>query len=229
MKAARILGTATAMACAITANANEMTFVSWGGAWQEAQESTATKPFSSKTGAKVKADTYNGGIAQIRSQVQTNNVTWDVVSMQLSDAIRACDEGLLEKINPADLAPGKNGRPAKEDYFPGALNDCLAGNIVWSAVIVYGKDKFKGAAPTKVGDFFDLKKFPGKRALRKSPEGALEWALIADGVPANQVYKTLTTPAGLERAFKKLDTIKASIVCGRLVHNHRNSWLTARW
>lgn len=207
-----LLGVVVLASCFTTANADELTFVSWGGAYQSAQESTAVKPFGAKTGTKIKSDTYNGGIAQVRSQVQTNNVTWDIIDMQLSDATRACDEGLLEKINPADLAPGNDGRPAKSDYLPGGLNDCLAGNITWSTVLVYNSDKFKGAAPTKVVDFFDLKKFPGKRGLRKSPEGALEWALMADGVPVNQVYKTLATPAGLERALKKLDTIKSSIV-----------------
>lgn len=213
MNKARIFGMAVLASCAMAANASEMTFVSWGGAWQNAQETAGAKPFAAKTGTKVKTDSsYNGGIAQVRSQVQTNNVTWDVIDMQLADAMRACDEGLLEKISPADLAPSKDGRPIKEDFVPNSLNDCLAGTIVWSTLIVYNKDKFKNGGPTKIADFFDLKKFPGKRALRKSPEGALEWALLADGVPPAQVYKTLGTSAGLDRALKKLDTIKSSIV-----------------
>lgn len=212
MGKAFVLGLAMLASCSISANAADLTFVSWGGAWQGAQEATAVKPFAAKSGVKVKSDTYNGGIAQIRSQVQSNNVTWDVVDMQLSDATRACDEGLLEKIDAADLAPAKDGRPARSDFLPGTIHDCMAGTILWSTLIVYNKEKFKGAAPARIADFFDLKKFPGKRALRKSPEGALEWALLADGVPPNQVYKTLATPAGFERAFKKLDTIKSSIV-----------------
>jgi putative spermidine/putrescine transport system substrate-binding protein len=40
----------------------------------------------------------------------------------------------------------------------------------------------------------------------------MEWALIADGVDPKDVYKVLGTPAGVDRAFKKLDTIKSSIV-----------------
>ena len=57
-----------------------------------------------------------------------------------------------------------------------------------------------------------MTKFPGKRGLRKTPKGALEWALMADGVPPGEVYKTLGTPEGLDRAFKKLSTIKSQIV-----------------
>ncbi|SAK90162.1 extracellular solute-binding protein [Caballeronia hypogeia] len=190
---------------------SQITFVSWGGTYQAAQEKTAATPFSGGD-VKVKTDSYNGGIAQIRSQVETKNVTWDVVDMQLSDVTRACDEGLLEKINPASLAPAPDGTPAKSDYTAGGVSECMAGNIAWSTLIAFNSDKFKGREPNRIADFFDLKNFPGKRGLRKSPEGALEWALLADGVAPADVYKTLATPAGLNRAFKKLDTIKSSIV-----------------
>ncbi len=83
--------------------------------------------------------------------------------------------------------------------------------MVWSTVYAYDTSRMK-TAPTTMADFFDLTKFPGKRGLRKSPKGALEWALIADGVPVAEVYKVLGTPAGLDRAFKKLSTIKSQIV-----------------
>ncbi|MFM0299611.1 ABC transporter substrate-binding protein [Paraburkholderia sediminicola] len=194
------------------ASAAQMTFASWGGSYQDAQEATAAKPFAAQSGIQVKTDTYNGGIAQLRSQVQANNVTWDVVDMQLADATRACDEGLLEKVNVSALAPAKDGTPGKGDFLPGGVSDCLVGSIAWSTLITFNTDKFKGNEPKKIADFFDLKTFPGKRGLRKSPEGALEWALLADGVAPADVYKTLATPAGLNRAFKKLDTIKSSIV-----------------
>jgi putative spermidine/putrescine transport system substrate-binding protein len=213
MKSSTLLAVLISSLCfGAAASAAQVTFTSWGGSWQDAQESTAAKPFAAQSGVQVKTDTYNGGIAQLRSQVQTNNVTWDVVDMQLADAIRACDEGLLEKVDPAKLAPAKDGTSAKNDYIAGGLSDCLAGSIAWSTLITYNKDKFKGHEPSRIVDFFDLKTFPGKRGLRKSPEGALEWALLADGVAPADVYKVLETPAGLNRAFKKLDTIKSSIV-----------------
>ncbi|WP_367847225.1 ABC transporter substrate-binding protein [Rhodoferax sp. WC2427] len=204
---------AATLVLASQAQAAELTYALWGGSWQDAQEIVHTRPFAAKSGVTSKIASYNGGIAQLRTQVQTGNVTWDIVDMQLSDSMRACDEGLLEKINPAqDLAPAKDGTPASADFLPKGLNECLAGTIVWSTVLVYDKTKVGATEPAKVADFFDLKKYPGKRALRKSPEGALEWALLADGVPAAQVYTVLGTPAGVDRALKKLDTIKPSIV-----------------
>ena len=48
--------------------------------------------------------------------------------------------------------------------------------------------------------------------MRKAPAQNLEWALMADGVPVADVYKVLGTPEGVDRAFKKLDTIKKDIV-----------------
>lgn len=208
-----VVAAIAAVSIAAQVNAAELTFVSWGGAWQQAQESTAVKPFGTKFKVNTKTDTYNGGIAQLRSQVQTGNVTWDVVDVQLADAIRACDEGLLEKINPAvDLAPSKDGKAAMDDFLPKSVNECMAGSIVWSTLIAYNKTKVGGGAPSTINDFFDLKKFPGKRGLRKAPDGALEWALLADGVKPADVYKVLGTAAGVNRAFKKLDTIKSSII-----------------
>jgi putative spermidine/putrescine transport system substrate-binding protein len=83
---------------------------------------------------------------------------------------------------------------------------------VWSTVYAYDDTKFPGEKPSTIGDFFDTKRFPGKRALRKGPLVNLEWALMADGVPVSEVYESLGTEAGVDRAFKKLDTIKKSVV-----------------
>ena len=48
--------------------------------------------------------------------------------------------------------------------------------------------------------------------MRRVPQGNLEFALIADGVPLEEVYPALDTPEGLERAFRKLDAIKDEVI-----------------
>ena len=48
--------------------------------------------------------------------------------------------------------------------------------------------------------------------MRKQPEYALESALLADGVSPDQIYTTLATPEGVDRAFKKLDEIKPNLL-----------------
>jgi putative spermidine/putrescine transport system substrate-binding protein len=66
--------------------------------------------------------------------------------------------------------------------------------------------------PATLADFFDLEGFPGKRGLRETPLGTLEIALMADGVAPADVYPALATPEGVDRAFAKLEAIKAEVV-----------------
>jgi putative spermidine/putrescine transport system substrate-binding protein len=84
------------------------------------------------------------------------------------------------------------------------------GFFVWSTVLAYNADKLK-TAPTSWVDFWDTKKFPGKRGLRKGAKYTLEFALMADGVAPKDVYKELASKGGQDRAFKKLDELKPSI------------------
>jgi putative spermidine/putrescine transport system substrate-binding protein len=84
--------------------------------------------------------------------------------------------------------------------------------IIWSTVYAYDATKFPGEKPTTIADLFDTEKFPGKRGLRKGPKPNLEFALMADGVPAEDVYEVLSTPEGVDRAFAKLDTIKDDVI-----------------
>ena len=201
---------ANAKACA---KAGELTVVSWGGAYTKSQVEAYHKPFMKDcAGAKIKSQDYNGGIAEIKAQVEGKKVSWDIVDVELSDAIRACDEGLLETIDHATLPKGDDGTPATKDFLEGTLYECAVANIVWSTIFAYDKTKIKGDVPKTMADFFDLKKFPGKRGLRKGAKVNLEFALMADGVPAKDVYKVMATKEGIDRAFKKLDTIKKSVV-----------------
>ena len=196
---------------ATAANAGDITVVSWGGAYTKSQVEAYHKPWIAKTGNGIKSEDYSGGIAEIKAQVEAGNVTWDLVDVELSDAIRACDEGLLEVIDPATLPAGSDGKPATEDFMKGTLHECAVANIVWSTIFAYDKSKIKDG-PKTMADFFDLKKFPGKRGMRKGAKPNLEFALIADGVAAKDVYDVLKTPEGVDRAFAKLSTIKSSVV-----------------
>jgi len=186
--------------------------VSWGGAYTKSQIEAYHKPFEAKTGAKINSVDYTGGIAEIKTQVESGNVAWDVVDMELADAQRACDEGLLEKLDAGALPAAPDGTPAVQDFIPNGITSCAVTSILFSHVVAYDTTKFE-TKPTKLADFFDLKKFPGKRGLRKtSPKINLELALRADGVAGEQVYQTLSTKEGVDRAFKKLDTIKNNVI-----------------
>ncbi|MDM8553953.1 extracellular solute-binding protein [Desulfococcaceae bacterium HSG7] len=168
-------------------------------------------PFCDQTGKYVEVEHYAGGLDEIRKQVISANAKWDVVDFVLADFLRAYKEGLLEKIDHSILAPAMDGTPVEEDFFPGALPEYGAGVVLWSMIYAYNKGTFSGEQPGTIADFFDVKRFPGARGLRREPKVVLEWALLADNVPAEKVYAELSTPRGLDRAFAVLDRIKPSI------------------
>jgi putative spermidine/putrescine transport system substrate-binding protein len=192
--------------------ADPLTVVSWGGAYTKSQVEAYHKPYTEMTGVEIVSADYNGGLAEVKAQVEAGNVTWDLVDVELSDAVRGCDEGLLEPIDKSILPPAPDGTPATDDFLPGTLTDCAVSTIVWSTVYAYDATKFPGDKPASMADFFDTEGFPGKRGMRKTPKANLEFALIADGVPADEVYDVLATPEGIDRAFAKLDSIKDDVV-----------------
>ena len=192
--------------------ADQLTVVSWGGAYTMSQVKAYHEPYEAKKGIDILSENYNGGLAEIKAQVEAGNVTWDLVDMELADIVRGCDEGLLEELDLSALPPAPDGTPAEQDFIPGTLHDCGVATILWSTIYAYDSSKITGEQPQTIADFFDTEKFPGKRGMRKTPKVNLEFALMADGVPASDVYEVLSTPEGVDRAFAKLDTIKDDVV-----------------
>lgn len=201
-----------AAAIAATDAAAQLTVVSWGGSYGRASAKAWFEPFAAATGIEINVEDFSGGLAQIRAQADIGNVYWDVVDIDLADAVRGCDDGLLEPIDPAILLPAEDGTPATEDFPPEYLTECGVGTNSYSTIYAYNADEFPGEKPAALADFFDLEKFPGRRGMKRWPKDNLERALIADGVPLEQVYEVLSTDEGVRRAFRKLDTIKDQIV-----------------
>jgi putative spermidine/putrescine transport system substrate-binding protein len=194
---------AVAAVMAIPAMAqSQITVVNFGGANGAAQKKAYFEPFE-KTGTKVVQVEYNGEQAKIKAMVEAKKVTWDVVEVESPDINRGCDEGLFEKLDWSKLPP-------KSDFQPAAVHECGVGAFVWSTVMAYNADKLK-TPPVTWADFWDVKKFPGKRGMRKGPRYNLEFALMADGVAPADVYKVLATKDGADRAFKKMTELKPNI------------------
>ena len=201
------LGLAALLLAASAHAQQQLNVVSWDGAYVKSQMLGFIRPYEEATGVRVNVIQYSGGIDEIRAQVRAWNVHWDVVDLELFDALRACEEGLLEPIDPQALPDGSDGTSASQDFIHVSLMPCGVGNVVGSTVIAWHRDQ-PGPPPTRMQDFFDLQTWPGRRALRRSPQGNLEWALIADGVARDEVYDVLATEAGLDRAFAVLSRIK---------------------
>ena len=207
-----ITGLAAIFAASSPVTAADLTVVGWGGALSAAQEQAMETPFAAKAGISIISEVYNGGLAQVKAQIESGNVTWDVLDAEMADAELGCAEGLLEEISTSDLAPGSDGSKPEDDFFPSAIHDCGVAAYVWANVFAYDQQKFPNGGPESIADLFDTAKYPGKRALRKSPRANLEWALMADGVAVDDVYEVLSEREGVDRAFKMLDKVKENTI-----------------
>lgn len=209
----RYLSLTTAMTLAASAaGAESITVMSWGGSYSRSQVEAYHKPFTAQTGIGIVLIDHDNPAIPIKAQVEARNVTTDVVDVEYADAIRLCDEGMLEEFDHSVLPAAPDGTPATEDFLPQGLGECAVGSIVFSTIFAYDATKFPDGAPQTIADFFDTETFPGKRGVKNAPKATLEMALMADGVPADQVYELLATEEGVQRAFAKLDSIKGDIV-----------------
>lgn len=192
--------------------ADSMTLVSWGGAYQQSQESAYTIPYAKMKPVEVIWEEASAeAVARLRAMNEANNITWDVVDVIPSAAIRLCDEGLILEIDhDAALEPAPDGTPPTEDFGEIIVSPCFIPQIVYSTTFGYRTDMVPAGTepPTGACDVFDLEKYPGKRALEKRPIANMEWALLCAGVAYEDVYDALETEEGLQQAFDKLDTIK---------------------
>jgi putative spermidine/putrescine transport system substrate-binding protein len=170
---------------------------------QRALQSAYVQPFTAITGVPVQQDVWDGGIDTLRTQVKSADNAWDLVLVDADELSAGCGEGLFEKLDWSAIG-------GKDHYAQQAVSDCGVGALIATTVLAWDKDKLP-VAPSW-SDFWDVAKYPGKRGLRKGVRGNLEFALMADGVAPADVYKTLSTSDGVDRAFRKLDQLKPYIV-----------------
>ncbi|MFT0861936.1 ABC transporter substrate-binding protein [Ancylobacter sp. G4_0304] len=184
--------------------AGDLTIVGWGGATQDGQREAYFKPFAAKEGIKVLEDSWDGGYGVLQSKVNAGNPNWDVVQVESEELVLGCADGIYEKLDWAQIGP-------KEDFLEESVSDCGIGTLTSGTGLAYDSAKWPDG-PKSWADFWDLKKYPGKRALRKGPKYTLEFALMGDGVPADKVYEVLATPEGVDRAFKKLEELGPNLI-----------------
>ncbi|MFT0531361.1 ABC transporter substrate-binding protein [Castellaniella hirudinis] len=194
----------TALGAGPVAAQEDLAIMSFGGAYQQAWRKGVFEPYTAETGIKVVEQEYGGEIAKIKAMIESGNVTLNAVDVDAPTLLQGCDEGIFEKINWDEIGP-------QDDWIEGTTSKCGVGTIVYATILAYDGAALKDG-PQTIQDLFDIQKFPGKRGLWKNPATNLEFALMADGVAPDQVYNVLGTPAGVDRAFAKLDTIKPHIV-----------------
>lgn len=187
------------------AQARKVVVVSWGGDYQDALREAYWKPFETKTDIKVVEDTRPLP-PRIKAMVETGKVEWDVVDLTDGQYTEVRKIGGFEPIDYGKLDAEALKLIDRSGQKPDAVMHQMA-----SVGIGYRTDVFKGGGPTSWADFWDVKRFPGPRALG-APIGAgaygtLEAALLADGVPIDKLY-----PLDVDRALRKLGEIKPQVI-----------------
>ena len=207
----------------VTSSAFAVTVVSWGGAYTNSQKLGYGDPAAKKLGFPINWVDYSGGLSEIKAQKEAGAITWDIIDVFAMDTINGCDEGLFVEFDfDKDFGPGSDGVKASDDFFTGGKNPltdlpggmpskCAVGNILYSWVYAYNHDTIGSKKPKNVEDFFNTKKFPGKRGIYNGPLAFLEVALAADGIKPGKgganIYKALRTEEGVTRAMNKIKAL----------------------
>ncbi len=186
-----------------TAHAADLVVVGSGGTSQDARRAVLWNPAAKALGITFAEDTsQNWG--EVRAQVDAGAVTWDVVQLSMTDVGRAAAAGAIIKL-PADIVN-------RNDYVPGSVNDYCIGYDVYSQAIGYSTEAYGAQGPQNMRDFWDVKKYPGKRGMLRDPRGNLEAAVMAMGHPKSEIYKFLSTAEGRKAAMAKIAELKPHVI-----------------
>lgn len=176
---------------------------SGSGAFASAYRSAVLQPFAKEAGIEVVAQTADDAASA------------DVVVISRDELDRGCKSGALLSFATAEIMPTSAAAPEEDGALQrmrGAHSDCGIPWLSWSRVFVYDPTHFEKRAPSSIADMFNVKRFPGKRALPANGRGLFEMLLAADGVAADEIYVTLESLNGVQRAMRKLKSLSGNIV-----------------
>ncbi|HXQ65891.1 MAG TPA: ABC transporter substrate-binding protein [Alphaproteobacteria bacterium] len=200
LKGLAALGVLPALAAgdaARAADAKEIVIANWGGLANEGFSRFYGQPFEKDhAGAKVTTDSGGPAGGKIRAMVESGHVTWDLCDSSASSAYWLGGLGLLEPIDYKVV--DKANVPPVGFALPHGVAP-----YSFSTVLAYDKAKVGDVPPKTWADFWDLKKYPGRRLLRHDALSTLELAVMAAGVPLEKVY-----PIDIKLALDKIKEIK---------------------
>ncbi len=191
---------------------DELIVSTWGGTYEAAQNEAYFEPFMQTHDIQINLKSYNGGITPLQLSDNPGIATFDVIDLTESDALAACDNRLIAEFDRSILLPAPDGTSARNDFVGDSLFKCGIAHLSYATVLAYDDRAFPNEKPNSVADFFDIEKFPGKRAIQRTPKGILEWAMLSYNVPARQIYDLLSTERGFKLVTKRLNQIRDHIV-----------------
>lgn len=218
-KSTLLMAAALVVGLSSNATARDLTIVGFGGGYQDSAREHLFQSYAKEKGVKVVDDVYNGEMAKIYSMVEAGDTTIDVIMVEAPELVRGCEDGVFEKLN-YDVID-------KTKIVDTAIHECGVGGAGWGVTVFYDKARHANG-PTNLQEFWDVEKFPGKRSLRTGPKITLEVALMADGVPAAEVYDVLSTPEVSIVPLPNSTKSKMISFGGSLVLSRCNSSVVAR-
>ncbi|MCA1971350.1 MAG: ABC transporter substrate-binding protein [Caenispirillum sp.] len=200
MKKMTSLAAASALALSVGATtaqaADSITVASWGGSYQDAQRKAMFEPTAKDLGITVNEATLSS-LADVRVQVRSGAVEWDVVDLGATDCAIGAREGLFEPLDYTVIqAEGIDDKMVKDHWI----------GVIYYSTVPAWNTKTVDKPPQNWADFWNVEAFPGLRSMRNRPQVMLEMALLADGVKPAELY-----PLDVDRAFKKMEEIKPHI------------------
>lgn len=173
-----------------------------GGAYDDIMRRHVYDPFTKETGITVTP--VAATVSKLLAMFRANNVELDLIDTGDGPLVTLDRMGALA---PVDYGSWKWTKP--EDVGAEYRSPTRVANFVYATVLAFNKESFPdGKHPKSWAEFWDSGKFPGPRMLADMATGQpdLEFALLADGVPRDQIY-----PIDIDRAFKSLSRIRPQI------------------
>jgi putative spermidine/putrescine transport system substrate-binding protein len=177
-------------------------FASFGGSFQDDLAKAVLTPICAKIGCNATVDAYSGDYDHLAATIKNGTNPFDLVHVETRFLLQGGPEGLLSPIDWNNVDKAK--------LVPGATNQYGVGLLAWSLVLTWNDSRLPSNVqkPSSWQDFFNVKRYPGPRAMRNIPEGNIELALLADGVSPDDLYKN---GLDVDRALRKLSAIKRYI------------------
>ncbi|CUX70471.1 MULTISPECIES: ABC transporter substrate-binding protein [Agrobacterium] len=183
--------------------AQSLTITTAGGDYGKAMKEVMWGPAAAELGLDVREETQSDGFAALKMQVTSGAVTTDVIHLGSPEGAQAAAQGLLEKLDYNIIDPKTLPAGAESEYcYPFSS---------YGTVMAWNTKTFGANAPKNWTEFWDVKAFPGKRALRANAQDLIEIALLSEGVAPGDIYKILDTPEGIKRAIARLEELKPDV------------------
>lgn len=178
-----------------------LVMVNWGGIANEAFGRFYGEPFAAANpGWRVQQDSTGPSAGRIRSMVESGRVTWDICDSSASSSVLLGRQNLLAPVNYSIV----NRADVVQPSF--ALEHGAA-PYSFSSVLCYDSARFPNGPPRSWADFWDLRRFPGQRLLRRDAVAVLEAAQMSLGRDVGNVY-----PLDVRAALRRVAEIRRNCV-----------------